>query len=83
MTKIDIHSVQMVMAIASFCVGVIIGSICLFAIPPIGEIASSAMGLVSEFLVLAGALLGIKTAFDAKLKKFEAKMMDKNTEETE
>lgn len=60
------------MAIASFASGVIIACICLFIVPPRGEISQSALAIVSELLVLAGALLGIKVSVDAKLQKFLA-----------
>lgn len=63
---------QSVMAIASFTMGSIIALVCLFVLPPLGEIASTAISIVSEFLVLAGALLGVSASFDLKLKRFEA-----------
>lgn len=71
-------------AVASFAAGVIIASICLFFIPPPGEITNSAISIVSEFLILAGALLGVELAVDTKLQKFitEARAMNnKNKEE--
>lgn len=67
----DKTRVQVNLAIASFSCGVAIGCICLFFIEPIGEIHTSAVGIVSELLVLCGAMLGIKTSFDAKMRKFE------------
>lgn len=59
------------LAIASFSCGVLIAAACLFIIPPLGEIANSAISIVSELLVLTGALLGIKTSFDIKMRKFQ------------
>ena len=64
-------------AVASFVSGVLIASICIFFIQPIGEIHSTAISIVSEFLVLAGALLGVKTAFDHKLMRFESEINEK------
>lgn len=70
----DMTKIQTRLAIASFTCGVVIAAVCIFFIPPIGEIASSAISIVSELLVLAGALLGIKTSFDIKLKRFEGEI---------
>ena len=47
---------------------------CLFFIPPLGEIASSAVSIVSELLVLCGAILGVKASYDVKFRKFEAEL---------
>lgn len=58
------------MAVASFIAGTLIACVCLFFIEPLGEITASALSLVSEFLILAGALLGVQLAVDAKLQKF-------------
>lgn len=68
------------MAVASFAAGVIIACICLFIVPPPGEISTSALSLVSELLILAGALLGVQLAVDAKLQKFltQAKAISKD-----
>ena len=55
------------MAIASFAAGVGIASVCIFLIDPKGEISNSAISIVSELLVLAGAILGVKTSYDAPL----------------
>lgn len=63
--------IQSGMAIASFSIGVILACICLFIIEPYGEIHTSAMGIVSELLCLAGALLGINVNFDLKMQKFK------------
>ena len=57
--------------------GVILASICLFIIEPLGEIHNSAIAIVSEMLILGGALLGVNANFDHKLKKFEATMVQK------
>jgi len=65
------------MAIASFVAGVIIACICLFLVPPPGEISNSAISIVSELLVLAGAILGVKTSYDAKFIKIESDLEKK------
>lgn len=70
----DKTRIQAGLSVASFTCGVLIGCVCLFFIPPYGEIHSSAISIVSELLVLCGALLGIKTGFDAKMKKFEGEL---------
>lgn len=72
----ELTKIQSRLAIASFSCGVAIAAICLFFIPPIGEIASSAISIVSELLVLCGALLGIKTSYDIKLRKFQSEIDD-------
>lgn len=72
----DMTKIQTRLAIASFSAGVLIACVCIFFIPPIGEIANSAISIVSEFLVLCGALLGIKTSFDIKLKRFQSELDD-------
>lgn len=76
------------MAVASFAAGIIIACICLFVVPPPGEISASALSVVSECLILAGALLGVQLAVDAKLQKFltQARQIAKDpnaAEETE
>lgn len=53
--KIELTRLQGIIAVASFSSGVIIAAVCLFFIPPLGEIASSAISIVSELLVLCGA----------------------------
>ena len=60
----------------AFSCGVLIAAVCLFLIPPMGEIASSAISIVSELLVLCGALLGIKTSFDVRMQRFESEIED-------
>lgn len=76
-------SLQAKMAVVSFLVGSIIACVCLFRIEPLGDISTTAISIVSEFLVLAGSLLGIKASFDHKTQQFEAelaKKADKNQE---
>lgn len=65
---------QSVLAVASFIVGTVIGSIALFLVPPPGEITNSALGLTSEFLILCGALLGVNVVFDTKMQKFRTEI---------
>lgn len=65
------------MAIASFTAGVVIACVCLFLVPPPGEISNSAISIVSELLVLAGAILGVKTSYDAKFVKIESDLRRK------
>jgi len=72
----DLSKLQAGMAIASFASGVLIASVCLFIVPPPGEIAASAISIVSKLLVLCGGLLGIKANYDIKLRKFQAEIDD-------
>ena len=72
--KMELTRLQGIIAIASFSSGMIIASVCLFLIPPLGEIASSAISIVSELLVLCGAILGVKASYDVKFRKFEAEL---------
>ena len=65
---------QGAIAIASFSAGVVIAAVCLFFIEPLGEIASSAVSIVSELLVLCGAILGVKASYDTKFRKFQAEL---------
>ena len=74
--KHDLTRLQGQMAIASFAVGVIIACICLFIVPPPGEISTSALSIVSELFILAGALLGVKVSVDAKLQRFISQAND-------
>lgn len=69
--------IQSALAIASFTAGVVLACICLFLIEPYGEIHTSAISIVSELLVLAGALLGINVNFDMKMAKFQSEMKEK------
>ena len=73
-TRIELTKLQGIIAIASFSSGVIIAAVCLFLIPPLGEIANSAISIVSELLVLCGAILGVKASYDVKLRKFQAEL---------
>ena len=72
--RIELTRLQGIIAIASFTTGVLIAAVCLFWIPPLGEIANSAISIVSELLVLCGAILGVKASYDTKLRKFEAEL---------
>ena len=74
--RIELTKLQGIIAIASFSSGVIIASVCLFLIPPLGEIANRAISIVSELLVLCGAILGVKASYDVKFRKFEAELRD-------
>ncbi len=80
MTKLnqrEMTRLQGGMAIASFAAGVAIACVCLFIVPPPGEISNSAISIVSELLVLAGAILGVKTSYDAKFIKIESEIEKK------
>ena len=77
MTQRELTRLQGAMAIASFTAGVAIACACLFLIPPPGEISNSAISIVSELLVLAGAILGVKTTYDAKFIKLESDLQRK------
>ena len=72
--KIELTRLQVIIAVASFTSGVLIAAVCLFFIEPLGEIASSAVSIVSELLVLCGAILGVKASYDVKFRKFEAEL---------
>lgn len=72
--RIELTRLQGIIAIASFTSGVLIAAVCLFFIPPLGEIASSAISIVSELLVLCGAILGVKVFYDVKFRKVEAEL---------
>ena len=74
--KIELTRLQGIIAVASFTSGVLIAAVCLFFIEPLGEIASSAVSIVSELLVLCGAILGVKASYDVKFRKFEAELRD-------
>ena len=79
--RIELTKLQGGIAIARFSAGVAIAAVCLFFVPPPGEITNSAISIVSELLVLCGAILGVKASFDAKLNKMEAELhqkLDKN-----
>lgn len=70
-TRIELTRLQGSIAVASFSAGVSIACLCLFCVAPYGEISNSAISIVSELLVLAGAILGVKTSYDIKFRKFE------------
>ena len=74
--KMELTRLQGIIAVASFSSGVLIAAVCLFFILPLGEIASSAISIVSELLVLCGAILGVKASYDVKFRKFEAELQD-------
>ena len=74
--KIELTRLHGIIAVANFSSGVLIASVCLFFIPPLGEIANSAISIVSELLVLCGAILGVKASYDVKFRKFEAELRD-------
>ena len=73
----ELTRLQGALAIASFSAGVAIACVCLFLVHPQGEISNSAISIVSELLVLAGAILGVKTSFDVKLNKMQAEIRHK------
>ena len=77
MTQKEMTRLQGIMAVASFAAGVAIACACLFIVPPPGEISNSAISIVSELLVLAGAILGVKTSYDAKFVKIDAELQKK------
>ena len=77
MTQKEMTRLQGAMAIASFAAGVAIACVCLFLVPPPGEISNSAISIVSELLVLAGAILGVKTSYDAKFVRIDAELQKK------
>lgn len=70
------YSLQGKMAVCSFVMGCVIACICLFNVEPFGEIATSAISIVSMFLILAGALVGVKVSFDHQTQKFAAQMAE-------
>lgn len=71
MAQSELTRLQGGIAIASFCMGSLISCVCLFVIEPLGEIASSAMIMVSNFLVLCGGILGVKASTDAKISQIQ------------
>ena len=77
MAKTELTKLQGAIAIASFTAGVVIAMVCLFWIDPKGEIANSAISIVSELLVLCGAILGVKASYDTKFRKFENELQHK------
>ena len=77
MSQKEFTRLQGGMAIASFAAGVGIASVCIFLIDPKGEISNSAISIVSELLVLTGAILGVKTSYDAKFVRIDAELRKK------
>ena len=77
MSHIEITRLQGTIAVASFVSGVVIALACLFLVEPLGEITNSAISIVSELLVLCGAILGVKASYDVKFHKFEAELLKK------
>ena len=77
MSHIEITHLQGGPAIASFVSEVVIAMVCLFWIEPLEEITYSAISIVSELLVLCGAILGVKASYDIKFRKFEAELLKK------
>ena len=73
-TRIELTRLQGGIAIASFCMGALISCVCLFFIRPLGEITSSAIIIVSNFLVLCGGILGVKASTDVRFKNLEMKV---------
>ena len=73
--KIQLTRLQGIIAIASFSAGVLIACVCLlFFIEPLGQIDTSAVSIVSELLILCGAILGVKASYDVKFRKFQAEL---------
>ena len=72
--KMELTRLQGGMAIASFSAGVGISVGCLFFIEPLGDITSSAIAIVSQLLVLCGAILGVKASYDVKFNKMAAEI---------
>lgn len=74
---------QSILAIASFTVGSLIAIVDIFFLEPIGIIESSVICVISEFLILTGALLGIDVNYDLKLQKFATKIKEELKTENE
>lgn len=68
---------QGAMAIACFVAGVLVATICLFFIEPLGSITYSATGIVSELLLLCGALLGVKASIDTRFREIRQELAHK------
>ena len=73
-TRIELTRLQGGIAIASFVMGALISGVCLFFIRPLGEITSSAIIIVGNFLVLCGGILGVKASTDVRFKNLEMKV---------
>jgi len=72
--KMELTRLQGGMAIASFSAGVGIALGCLFFIEPLGEFTNSAIAIVSQPLVLCGAILGVKASYDVMINKMAAEI---------
>ena len=81
-TRIELTRLQGGIAIASFVMGALISCACLFFTKPLGEITSSAIIIVGNFLVLCGGILGVKASTDVRFKNLEMKV-DHQGEHTE
>lgn len=77
MARQELTRLQGAIAIASFASGVGIAVACLFVVPPHGHIENSAISIVSELLVLCGAILGVKASYDTKFRRFENELQHK------
>ena len=60
--RIELTRLQGIIAVASFVSGIVIAAVCLFFVPPLGEIASSAISIVSELLVIVERVSTLDTA---------------------
>ena len=80
MSHIEITRLPGGLAVASFVSGVVIAMVCLFWIAPLGELTYSAISIVSELLVLCGAILGVKASYDIKFHKFKQSCSRKQTD---
>jgi len=69
-------SLQSKLSVASFLIGSVMCLLCMFWVPPPGEVTASALQAVGMFLVLAGAAAGINVAFDLQSQKFNAQLAD-------
>jgi len=69
-------SLQTKLSVCSFLVGSAMCLLCMFWVPPPGEVTSSALQATGMFLVLAGAAAGINVAFDLQSQKFNAQLAD-------
>lgn len=69
-------TIQAKMAWVCLISGILLASLCLFWIEPKGEISTSAISIVSELLVLAGALTGVIVNFDYKQRVFASQIAE-------
>lgn len=70
------ETVHTLIAIGLIVVGVIFATMGFFA-EPVGEVSNSVIGIVGEFLSLAGALLGIVQYVNNRITKLEDKFLTK------